>query len=144
MTAARKRIEPALALATDRTAKQTVMLAIRKYGANGTILALAEALRDLGAEWQGEKGAAQAVEAITGFSPHVQDDWRWAARCGYCGSCQEYQLVPNPWQGCHSKHPAQGSYSAGHSDEVRDSVKPGPAHPTGGFAHYGCRCAGCR
>ncbi len=144
-----KRAKPAPALATDRTAKQSVLLVIRKYGANGTILALAEALRGLGTEWQsgpewqGVRGPADAIEAVAKVSPRgVEDDWRWAARCGDCDSCQEYAMVPNPYQAC-SGRVAQGSYNAGHGNVPSEPVKEGPAHPTGGFAQLGCVCDGC-
>lgn len=96
-----------------RTAKESVLVLIRKYGANGTILALAEALRSLGSEWLGDQGAATAIEAVTGHSPHRPDDFRLAARCGECNLCQEYLIDPNPAVGC-SRRTAQGSFSAGY------------------------------
>ena len=60
----------------DTEAKKAMQKMISLYGAHATILALADALRELGPEWQGDGGPATGVEAVTGYAPWNEADWR--------------------------------------------------------------------
>lgn len=62
-----------------RSAKEDMTAMIRRHGAQGSILALSEALRDLGPEWCGDAGAAAGIEIVTGYAPHRTDDYRTTA-----------------------------------------------------------------
>ncbi len=99
----------------DKTAKETMIAAIRIHGANGCIEALAKALADLGPEWtercdlpkghaDRREGPANGLEVVLGYSPHRLDDYRGAARCGECASCQEWLLTPDQAPGCFRRY----------------------------------------
>lgn len=48
---------------------------MREHGANATVLALSEVLKELGDDWH---AASETVESVTGFSPHNDDDYKQA------------------------------------------------------------------
>jgi hypothetical protein len=89
--------------------KAAVIRLIRKAGAEGVIRALSLALKDLGPEWTTGDNAAEGIEAVLGYSPFREDDWRGAARCGECMDCQEWLLCPK------TAGPCGRSYANGHS-----------------------------
>ena len=91
-----------------RSAKEDMIVMIRRHGANGSILALAKALADLGSEWRGDKGAAVGVECVTGYAPYRADDWRSAARCHECAACQEWMLTPDQAGPCMRRYTEAG------------------------------------
>lgn len=76
---------------TERAAKEEMLRFIRVHGANAAIVALADALKNLGPEWHGEAGAAGGVECVTGYSPHKADDWREEAAAAL--SLREYRIT---------------------------------------------------
>lgn len=60
----------------DTEVKKAMLEMIAKHGAHGAILALADALKELGPAWQGEDGPAVGIEVVTGYAPWMPDDWR--------------------------------------------------------------------
>ena len=57
-----------------------ILRLVAEHGAQGVLVAMAKAFALLDPAWKGDDGPAVGIEAITGYAPWTEDDWRSAAR----------------------------------------------------------------
>ena len=75
--------------------KESIIRLIRLHGLSEVLFGLTNALEDISPDF------LNVIEIIDNVKlPESSDDFRGAARCGECPSCQEFLLTPDQVGGC--------------------------------------------